>query len=300
MNAEQIWEAALGELRLQMTKATFDSWLMGARFDRYEDDIFFIAVGTEYARDWLQNRLSGLIKRTLTGILEKPVEVQFVLRAEPPVMEIGCNRHVAYSLDGEIRKEEEWYIKLRRSFADKALRLLKGAALSVFIYLACKAGEDGEVVGVDEDEIAVKTGWSRNTVRKALKLLDADGGLGFIISRDQHHSPRRYSIKGYAWLGRHPKPSLLGEDEVKAQNLHIEKRVETQNLDFDPRGALTAEGVTEPNLSRVVASASPEEIAEKIEQYRWLRAQGKINKNGPGFLVESILKRYGPPKGYPG
>jgi hypothetical protein len=73
-----IWQAALGELRLQMTKATFDAWVRNTRLLSCQDDIFVIGAQNEFARDWLENRLLTIVERTLVGIVGHPVEVRFV------------------------------------------------------------------------------------------------------------------------------------------------------------------------------------------------------------------------------
>jgi len=74
-----IWQAALGELRLQMTKATFDTWVRNTRLVSCQDDIFVIGAQNEFARDWLENRLLTTVERTLVGIVGHPVEVRFVV-----------------------------------------------------------------------------------------------------------------------------------------------------------------------------------------------------------------------------
>jgi len=79
MNADQIWQAALGELQLQMTRPTFDTWLKNTRAISYEDGTLIIGVHNAYAKDWLDNRLMSIIKRTLVGIVGRTVEVRFIL-----------------------------------------------------------------------------------------------------------------------------------------------------------------------------------------------------------------------------
>ncbi|MEJ2210424.1 MAG: DnaA N-terminal domain-containing protein, partial [Anaerolineae bacterium] len=63
--AQKQWQATLGELQLQMTRATFDTWLRGSRVIGHEDDVFTVHVRHAYAVDWLQNRLLPVIQRTL-------------------------------------------------------------------------------------------------------------------------------------------------------------------------------------------------------------------------------------------
>ena len=48
MNAEQIWQAALGELQMQMTKATFDTWLKRTAVLSYADQELVIACPNQY------------------------------------------------------------------------------------------------------------------------------------------------------------------------------------------------------------------------------------------------------------
>lgn len=81
MKPEKVWQAALGELQLQMTKATFDTWVKQTYVLAYEDGTFFIGVQNGYAKDWLENRLCGTVQRTLTGILNRSTEVRFVVQA---------------------------------------------------------------------------------------------------------------------------------------------------------------------------------------------------------------------------
>jgi chromosomal replication initiator protein len=79
MDAKRAWEATLGELELQMTKATFDTWLKNTNFVSYEDGTFVVGVPNAYAKDWLRHRLLSTIKETLTRIAGETVEIKFAL-----------------------------------------------------------------------------------------------------------------------------------------------------------------------------------------------------------------------------
>ena len=84
MNADQAWQAALGELQLQLTKPTFDTWVKSTYVISWEDGTFVIGVHNGYAKDWLENRLLTTIKRTLTGIVGRSVDISFVVRPRRP------------------------------------------------------------------------------------------------------------------------------------------------------------------------------------------------------------------------
>lgn len=79
MSPETAWKATLGELELQMTKATFNTWLKDARLLAKEENEFVIGVRNDYAKDWLENRLHDTILRTLTAISRRPATIRFVV-----------------------------------------------------------------------------------------------------------------------------------------------------------------------------------------------------------------------------
>jgi chromosomal replication initiator protein len=83
MKAAQAWQAALGQLQMEMPKAAFDTWVKDAELLTYEDGAFTIGIHNAYARDWLDTRLSSTIRRLLTGIMNRSVEVRFVVWQEP-------------------------------------------------------------------------------------------------------------------------------------------------------------------------------------------------------------------------
>jgi chromosomal replication initiator protein len=77
MNPDQAWQAALGQLQMEMNKATYDTWVRDTCYLSFENGTFFIGASNGYARDWLEDRLTGLARKTLTGIWGQPVEVKF-------------------------------------------------------------------------------------------------------------------------------------------------------------------------------------------------------------------------------
>lgn len=82
MTPEAAWKATLGELELQMTRATFNTWLKDACLLTCDDDMYVVGVRNDYAKDWLENRLRETILRTLTAIVGRSVEIRFVVWAD--------------------------------------------------------------------------------------------------------------------------------------------------------------------------------------------------------------------------
>jgi chromosomal replication initiator protein len=79
MDAEKAWQSALGQLEMELPKASFDTWVRDTRFFSYDDGIFTISVRNAYARDWLDSRLTSTVARLLMGIMNRAVDVAFVV-----------------------------------------------------------------------------------------------------------------------------------------------------------------------------------------------------------------------------
>lgn len=78
--ANEIWEIALGELQLQVSKPNYDTWLKNTIGIGFQDNSFIIGAPNTFISEWLGKRLHSLINRTLTSIIGKPITVQFIVQ----------------------------------------------------------------------------------------------------------------------------------------------------------------------------------------------------------------------------
>src|SRR5829696_4808168 len=79
MNDEQAWQSVLGQLQMEMPRASFDTWVRDTRPISYQDGTLTIGVRNAYARDWLESRLASTVSRLLVGIMNASVAVDFVV-----------------------------------------------------------------------------------------------------------------------------------------------------------------------------------------------------------------------------
>jgi chromosomal replication initiator protein len=82
MDAKNAWQAVLGQLQMDMAKATFDTWVKDSECVAFEDGTFIIGVQNAYARDWLDSRLTSTVSGLLAGMMDRSVEVRFVVWQE--------------------------------------------------------------------------------------------------------------------------------------------------------------------------------------------------------------------------
>lgn len=79
MDANLAWQTVLGQLQMEMPRASYDTWVRDTRPMSYEDGHLTVGVQNAYARDWLESRLASTVSRLLIGIMNRTVNVDFVV-----------------------------------------------------------------------------------------------------------------------------------------------------------------------------------------------------------------------------
>jgi chromosomal replication initiator protein len=79
MDANRAWQTVLGQLQMEMPRASYDTWVRDTHPMNYEDGLLTVGVQNAYARDWLESRLSSTVSRLLVGVMNRTVDVDFVV-----------------------------------------------------------------------------------------------------------------------------------------------------------------------------------------------------------------------------
>ncbi len=79
MQPNQIWQAALGELQTQLSRANFETWLRNTQITHWDGETATIGAPNTFAVDQLRNKFAIQIQQALSVITGKPVAVQFAL-----------------------------------------------------------------------------------------------------------------------------------------------------------------------------------------------------------------------------
>ncbi len=76
-SAQEIWEAALGELQVQVTRSYYRTWLEKTTGLSYEDDQFVVGVPNAFVAEYLNQNQRSLIEKTLIGLTRPDIKVLF-------------------------------------------------------------------------------------------------------------------------------------------------------------------------------------------------------------------------------
>ncbi len=79
MDTNRAWQTVLGQLQMEMPRASYDTWVRDTYPMNYEDGLLTVGVHNAYARDWLESRLSSTVSRLLVGVMNRAVDVDFVV-----------------------------------------------------------------------------------------------------------------------------------------------------------------------------------------------------------------------------
>ena len=78
VNLKDVWQAALGELQLGLSRANYDTWFKDTSIVSEEDDLFCVGVPNAFAREWLESKYRAQVRAALQHILHRTVDVKFV------------------------------------------------------------------------------------------------------------------------------------------------------------------------------------------------------------------------------
>lgn len=79
-----LWETALGQLELQVTRPNYETWLKDTVGLQFDNGRFVVGAPSDFATEWLSTKLRPLIAKTLSGLAGRPVEVSFQVQASHP------------------------------------------------------------------------------------------------------------------------------------------------------------------------------------------------------------------------
>lgn len=119
--APEIWEAALGRLQLEVSKANFHTWLSKTIGLNYQDGKFVIGVPNTFVAEYLERNQRSLLEKALAGVIREDVRVEFRVAARteksPPeraslplfnprytfdTFVVGNSNHLAYAAAAKV------------------------------------------------------------------------------------------------------------------------------------------------------------------------------------------------------
>lgn len=80
---KELWENALVELELSISKPNFNTWFKDTHIVRVEDGVVYLGVPSQFARDWLSTKFHKDILRSLRGLSDSVRSVEYIISRGP-------------------------------------------------------------------------------------------------------------------------------------------------------------------------------------------------------------------------
>lgn len=80
---KELWENALVELELSISKPNFNTWFKDTHIVRVDDGSVYLGVPSQFARDWLSTKFHKDILRSLRSLEESVRAVEYVISRGP-------------------------------------------------------------------------------------------------------------------------------------------------------------------------------------------------------------------------
>ncbi|MDE2001196.1 MAG: chromosomal replication initiator protein DnaA [Patescibacteria group bacterium] len=79
MEFEQLWQNALSEIEVQISKPNFATWLKSSRLLDKQDGVVLVGLPNTFAKEWVENKYQKIILNALRNLDQSTKKVQFTV-----------------------------------------------------------------------------------------------------------------------------------------------------------------------------------------------------------------------------
>lgn len=110
-DTKQLWEGALAEIELAVSKANFTTWFKDTAVARVEDGIVYLSVPNAFVKDWLVNKYHKFILHALRNLSEQVRALEYVVSRDELRKKEGAAAQPAVSFTPELPLNEYYVDK---------------------------------------------------------------------------------------------------------------------------------------------------------------------------------------------
>ena len=83
-STQELWEAALGEIQLQVNRPNYRTWFRETKGVSYQGDQFVVGVPNTFVAEYFDKNQRSLIEKTLIGLTNRNINVRFLVNSAQP------------------------------------------------------------------------------------------------------------------------------------------------------------------------------------------------------------------------
>ena len=82
INKEELWQSALAEIEVSISKANFVTWFKNTAILSKKDGVVIVSVPNTFTKEWLENKYNQLVLRSLRNLAGDVKDIKFVIRSQ--------------------------------------------------------------------------------------------------------------------------------------------------------------------------------------------------------------------------
>lgn len=208
MSNEELWQAALGELELSISKASFTTWFKNTYISSIEADNVVVGVPNNFTKSWLEKKFNENIKKTLQKLTNQPIS-EIIYKIEK---NFNLNTNVVLSKELQLPQTNEVQ---KMEAPQKRENLNKFGLNHKYIFETFIVGKGNELAHAACQAVAAQPG-------KAYNPLFIYGGVGLGKTHLLH-------AVGHKMLKKNPEAKILYVTFEKFTNDFINSVKKGQN-----------------------------------------------------------------------
>ncbi len=106
MDFDQLWQTALGEIEVQISRPNYVTWLKNSQLVDKQDGIALISLPNNFAKEWVENKYQKIILSTLRNLDETTKKIQFTVKNKPIQLNPSRKRRAPADSKAQLAFEE--------------------------------------------------------------------------------------------------------------------------------------------------------------------------------------------------
>ena len=102
MSNEELWEAVLAQIQLNISPANFATWFKGTKIISREKNQVMVSTPNSFAKEWLEQKYNKIIFKILYGLDHNIREVEYCIEKQNLKVKIPKKRTVRWKEDGQL------------------------------------------------------------------------------------------------------------------------------------------------------------------------------------------------------
>ncbi|NMB92530.1 MAG: chromosomal replication initiator protein DnaA, partial [Parcubacteria group bacterium] len=118
MDTKKIWQTALGELEVVLSKANFTTWFKNSFIYEYDEknNRIIIGVPNNFCKEWLEKKYNKQIQETLSKLVLNLKKIEYKVTTKESIIPINLTGNEQIENQKDIKQDENFYINNKYTF----------------------------------------------------------------------------------------------------------------------------------------------------------------------------------------